>query len=249
MLVDQHYAPAHDVRAILESVVGPVGETVRLDALGWGGRWELSGQYRQRPARFVIRHYFIHGGRGLLDGIEIAAPLGNRPVRLSMSFAGTSPGQAPTPLPGNEGALFPHGLVTGTPAEIVRAALDPPTCAVVNGAIGDKGLTVTSDGDWLCSYISLRGGPQGRPRMPTQAELAAGLDVVFMLAGRLTDAFDHQYAAVLQSGGPAAAAEWLSTHGDAHRTATGRARLLTVVVALAGGVAAIALVAVILVAC
>lgn len=215
-----HYAPARQLLAVVQSVVGPTREMNDVQKARTGGRWVHHGEYRGRPLRFVITHQYTTNSVGRLLGVELWAPLGGRPVELLLDFPLLLPGQTRAPLPDNAGSLFPHGITSGFPQDVVRSAFDASTTAVVNAAIGPQGLRVATDGDWLSVFVHVGDAvpfSSAPASMPGDAEVTRSLDFVFGLAERLVGAFDYAHAEALRAGGPAAAAQWLATQHAAAR--------------------------------
>lgn len=213
-----HYAPAKQLLAVIQSVVGPTREVTRLDKAQSRGQWEHHGQYRGRPLRIVISHKRIGRDVGRLMGINLGVPLGHRPLEVWLDLSGPD-GNV---LPNETSSILPHVQAYGFPAEVVRAALDERTVAEMRTAAAACGaLHLGSEGDWLCTFFRVE-TPQGlssRPTpMPAPSDLARVFDFLQTAGDRFVGAFDQAHAEAHRTGGPAAAAQWLATQQEAART-------------------------------
>ena len=223
-----HFAPAKQLLAIVQSVVGPTRElTDVLDARS-RGRWEHGGQYRGRPLRILLLHRHASGATGQLAGVELGAPLGGRPLEAWLDLA--PPAQSQTGLPNGETSVLPHVEVYGFPVDVMRSVLDPATVAAMRAnATASRVEALTTEGDWLCAFLRVDG------EMPDAAAISRVLDLLCGAADRFAGAFDHLHTEAQRVGGPAAAAQWLaSQRAGAHirREKRQRSRMIAIGIAI-----------------
>jgi hypothetical protein len=212
-----HYAPAKQLLAVVQAVVGPTREGTRLGAARAKGQWEHQAHYRGCPLRFVISHRYASGGVGRLMGIFVGVPLGGRPIEVFVDLA--APGGDGLQLPNGASSLLPYVGASGFPESVVRAALDERTVAEMRAVSAACAvLYVAQEGDWLTTFVNVetpQGLSPGPTPMPAPADLVRVFDFLQAASDRLVSAFDHAHAEVHRTDGPAAAAQWLAAQQSA----------------------------------
>lgn len=237
-MFDDHYAPAKQLLAIIQAVVGSTREVTRLGKARSKGQWEHHAQYRGRPLRIVISHRHTSHGVGRLLGVNLGVPLGHRPLEVWLDLQAS--GEDGMLLPNNAPSILPHVRAYGFPADVVRAALDERTVAemrAVSAACG--GLYLTPEGDWLCTFFRVetpQGLSPGPTPMPAPSDLVRVFDFLQAACDRFVSAFDQAHAEAHRTGGPAAAARWLAAQqgaADARRKQRQRGIAIAIAVTIA----------------
>jgi hypothetical protein len=219
-----HYAPAKQLLALLQSVVGPTHEVSQLGEAPTKGQWEHLAQYSGRPLRLVISHRYVSGSVGRLMGAFVGVPLGERPIEVFVDLS--PPGPDAMQLLSGMPSLLPYVGVVGFPEEVVRAALDERTVAEMRAAAAACQLrSLTREGNWLTTFVSVetpQGLSPGPTPMPAPSDLVRVFDFMQAASDRFVSAFDHAHDEVHRTGGPAAAVQWLAAQHSAARVRHGQ---------------------------
>ena len=190
--------------ANIEQVFGPtVAENTRDER----GPWWLRGQYRGQPVWLGL------ATSGSIKGIDFAAPLGGRLIRLSIHDRRTTSIYGSPEVRTGDPRFDAEFLVNGWPAEAITAALDEPTRQWLLSTYTGKDPQIVTEVGRVQIFRSLAtfSGSLGvgeEQAMPP-AELAYWMDTMARLAAGLVGAFDQTQATIARERGPAAAQAWV----------------------------------------